>query len=93
MAYFSVPSSALKKFFFQINFYRSIVTLQDFPGGSVVKNPPAKKEMWVRSLGWEDPLERKWQLTPVFFPGKFREQRSLPGRPQSMQLQKSQDTN
>ena len=59
----------------------------------MVKNPPAKKEMWVRSLGWEDPLERKWQLTPVFFPGKFREQRSLPGRPQSMQLQKSQDTN
>ena len=23
----------------------------------MVKNPPAKQEMWVRSLGWEDPLE------------------------------------
>ena len=29
----------------------------DFPGGSVVKNPPAKQETWVRSLGREDPLE------------------------------------
>ena len=25
-------------------------------GGSV-KNPPAKRETWIRSLGWEDPLE------------------------------------
>ena len=23
-----------------------------------VKNPPAKQDTWVRSLGWEDPLER-----------------------------------
>ena len=22
-----------------------------------VKNPPAMQEMWVQSLGWEDPLE------------------------------------
>ena len=28
-----------------------------FPGGSVVKNPPVTWETWVRSLGWEDPLE------------------------------------
>ena len=27
-----------------------------FPGGSVEKNPPAKQETWVRSLGWEEPL-------------------------------------
>ena len=26
-------------------------------GGLVVKNLPAKKETWVQSLGWEDPLE------------------------------------
>ena len=25
-----------------------------FPGVSVVKNPPAMQETWVRSLGWED---------------------------------------
>ena len=24
----------------------------------MVKNPPAKQETWVRSLGWEDPLEK-----------------------------------
>ena len=29
-----------------------------FPGGSVVKNPPAMQETWVGSLGWEDPLEK-----------------------------------
>ena len=29
-----------------------------FPDGSVVKNPPAVWETWVRSLGWEDPLEK-----------------------------------
>ena len=23
----------------------------------VVKNPPAMREIWVQSLGWEDPLE------------------------------------
>ena len=33
----------------------------------MVKNPPAMGETWVRSLGWEDPLEgRAWQPTPVF---------------------------
>ena len=29
-----------------------------FPGGSVVKNLPAMQEIWVPSLGWEDPLEK-----------------------------------
>ena len=29
-----------------------------FPGGSVVKNPPAKQKMQVRSLCREDPLEK-----------------------------------
>ena len=24
----------------------------------LVKNPPAKQETWIRSLGWEDPLEK-----------------------------------
>ena len=28
-------------------------------GGSVVKNQPAKQEMWVPSLGQKDPLEKK----------------------------------
>ena len=25
----------------------------------LVKNSPAMQEMWVRSLGWEDPLEKE----------------------------------
>jgi len=30
-----------------------------FPGGSVGKKSlPAMQETWVRSLGWEDPLEK-----------------------------------
>jgi len=45
----------------------------------MVKNPPAMQETWVPSLGQEDPLERKWQPTPVFLPGEFCEQRSLVG--------------
>ena len=32
-----------------------------------------------RSLSWEDPLEEKWQPTPVFFPGESHGQRSLAG--------------
>ena len=31
----------------------------------LVKNPPAVWETWVRSLGWEDPLERERLPTPV----------------------------
>ena len=27
--------------------------------GSAVKNPPVMQEMTVRSLGWEDPLEKE----------------------------------
>ena len=29
-----------------------------FPGGPVVKNLPAEQETQVRSLGWDDPLEK-----------------------------------
>ena len=45
----------------------------------MVKDTPAKQEIWVQSLGWEDLLGRKWQLTPVFLPGKPHGQGSLAG--------------
>ena len=32
------------------------------PGNSVVKNPPAKQETWIRSLGWEDALEKEMTI-------------------------------
>ena len=41
-----------------------------FPGGSVVKNLPAKQEIWIKSLGQEDPLEKEMATTPVLLPGK-----------------------
>ena len=39
--------------------YNNIVVHMGFLDGSVVKNPPAMQETWVRSLGWEDPLEKE----------------------------------
>ena len=47
------------------------------PGGSALKNPPAMQEMWVRSLGWDNSLEKEWEPIPVFLPGKSHGQRSL----------------
>ena len=43
------------------------------------KNLPAKQETWGRSLGWEGPLEKEWQCTPVFLPGKSHGQKNLVG--------------
>ena len=46
----------------------------------LVKNPPAMQESWVRSLGWEDPLEEEMAThssTPL--PRDFHEQRSWAG--------------
>ena len=42
----------------------------------LAKNLPAVWETWVRSLGWEDPLEKGTtthglQNSPVFWPGEF----------------------
>ena len=55
----------------------------------MVKNLPAVQETWVRSLGWEDPLEKEmathssvlaWEIPWI----------EEPGRLQSMGSQKSQ---
>ena len=45
----------------------------------MVKNLPAMQETWVRFLGWEDPLEKKRQPTPVFLLEESHGQRSLAG--------------
>ena len=52
-----------------------------------IKNPPAMRETWVRSLVWEDPLEEGMQPTSVFLPREspWTEE---PGRLQSMGLQR-----
>ena len=53
-----------------------------FPGSSVVKNLPAKQEMWVQSLGWEDPPEKKMTTDFNIFAGKSCGQRKTGNSPQ-----------
>ena len=59
---------------------KSLGTL-GFPGGTDVKNPPAMQETWVRSLGWEDPLEEgmaahssilAWRIPWTEVPGELQ---------------------
>ena len=66
----------------------SLIISEGFPHGSVVKNPPAMQKTLVRSLGWEDPLEKEmvthssnlaWEIPWM----------ETPGRLQSVGLQKS----
>ena len=42
-----------------------------------LKRLPAMQETWVRSLDWEDPLEKEMQPSPVFLPGESHGWRSL----------------
>ena len=46
----------------------------------LLKNLPPVRETWVRLLGWEDPLEKEWLPTPVFWPGEFHGLNSPWGR-------------
>ena len=57
----------------------SFGNFQSYPGGSEWKSLPAMRETWVRSLGWEDPLEKEMEPTPVFLPGESHGRRSLGG--------------
>ena len=52
----------------------------------MVKNPPAMQETWVRSLGWEDPLEENiaihssthaWKIPWTEEPGRLQSMRWL----------------
>ena len=72
-----------------INYVESEAKLGTLNGGIIVKlaslvaqlikNLPEVQETRVRSLGWEDPLEKEWQPTPVSLPGRSHGQRSLVG--------------
>ena len=65
--------------------------LVGFPGGSVVKNSPAKQETQetrVRSLGWEDPLQKEI-ATHSSIPAWRIPWTEEPGGIQSMEQQKS----
>ena len=67
----------------QLDLDWSVLSL-GFPGGASCKEPtclcrrhkgPMFFNLWVRKI----PLMMKWQSTPVFWPGEFHGQRSLPG--------------
>ena len=45
----------------------------------LVKNPPAMQETCVRSLGWEDPLEKEMATHSSILAWKICGQRSLAG--------------
>ena len=61
-------------------FYVPVNMLLGFPGGSVVKYPPATQKSWVQSLGQEDPLEKEmatyfsilaWEIPWTEEPGRL----------------------
>ena len=65
--------------------YMQLSTTWGFPGGLVVKNPVAKQETWVRSLGRKDPLEKEmathssilaWKIPWTEEPGWVQSMRS-----------------
>ena len=45
----------------------------------MVKNPPATWETWARSLGWEDPLEKRMATHSNILAWTFQGQRSQMG--------------
>ena len=61
-----------------------------FPGGSVIKNPPAMQETWVLSLCGEDPLEEGVvsHSSVLVWRTSWTEE---PGRLQSIELQRIGD--
>ena len=71
--------------------YSSLVTLKDvFPGGlpwwQLVKSMPAMQEIWVQSLGQEDPLQKE-KATPSSILAWEMPWAEEPGRLQIMGLQ------
>ena len=51
----------------------------------MVKNPPAMRETWIRSLGWDDPLEKgkathssilAWRIPWTEEPGRLQSMQS-----------------
>ena len=57
-----------------------------FPAAQTVKNPPAMQETWVRSLGWEDPLEVEMATRSIILAGESPRTEE-PGRLQSIRSQ------
>ena len=54
----------------------------------MVKNPPAMQETWVRSLGWEDPLEKEMATHSSILAREI----SWTGKPGGLQTTRSQES-
>ena len=63
-----------------------VCRLQGYPGGSMVRNPPAKQDIWVLSLGQKDSLENGMALHSNIPAWRFSWTEELGGL-QSMGLQ------
>ena len=61
------------------------------PSGSAGKNLPAIQETWVRSLGWEDPVEEGMATNSSILAWKIP-WTDEPGGPQSMGHKESDTT-
>ena len=61
--------------------------LEGFPGGSDGQRLPTMQKTWVRSLGWEDPLEKEMAPHSSILAWKIPWTEE-PGRLQSMRLQR-----
>ena len=58
--------------------------------GSVVKNMPTMQETWIRSLGWENPLENEMATHSTILSWEIPLTEEQPGGIQSMISQRSQ---
>ena len=69
----------IKKKGYKVQFYMNLSISWASLAAQMVKNLPSTWETQVRSLGREYPLEKEWQPTLVFLPGKSQGQGSLAG--------------
>ena len=76
-------SNSVKQMLLLSQFTDEQMEVQAFPGGSVVKNPPAMQEMQatlVGSLSWEDPLEENMATNSSILAWRIPWQRNLTGQ-------------
>ena len=64
------------------------MTRRTKPGGQTVKKPPAMQGIQVRSLGWEDPLEKEMATHSRILSGRIPRTEE-PGGLQSMGSQRN----
>ena len=78
---FIILVSSLKTYVKILNYICTcIVYYVGFPGGAIIKKPPANagdKTDLGSILDWKIPWGKKWQPIPVILPGNFHGQWSL----------------